>query len=365
MKAKQGASPKYMIDRAPPVGVVVANHNNGAYVEQAIQSVAEQSVRDITVVVVDDASTDGSDEAIRRCLARLDDQRFRYVKLDGNVGQGGAMRRGMAHLHTPFIAFLDSDDVWYADFLARHIEVHLNGDFPVGVTYCDSHIIDAAGTLLAGTAWFFDSTELHDKTPRSIDPNLVPKFDSASGSLTYAPRRGLTFRPHWSPAQSTNSMASMMFRRSFIDLVMVPPDEVLRLYVDFYLATFACLLTGSIAIHEPLYAYRMHGANKHSNAAVPGGAYNSSLRKWGIIRDEMLALIQSALRARRDAIDLTFGEERRADAEAAVAAALNAPNVPNGGNGSARPLQSAFGRHYRARAAWHEPILQLLSHGKR
>src|SRR5689334_23848722 len=64
---------------APTVGVVVANHNNAAFVERAIDSVARQTVRDLSVVVVDDASTDRSDEAIRRCLARLDDARFRYV----------------------------------------------------------------------------------------------------------------------------------------------------------------------------------------------------------------------------------------------------------------------------------------------
>ena len=71
---------------APPVGVVIANHNNCAFVEKAIESVAHQTVRDLQVVVVDDASTDVSDEVIRRCLARLGDTRFRYVKLGTNLG---------------------------------------------------------------------------------------------------------------------------------------------------------------------------------------------------------------------------------------------------------------------------------------
>ena len=51
---------------APPVGVVIANHNNCAYVEKAIGSVAHQT---------------------RRCLAGLGDARFRYVKLGASVGQ--------------------------------------------------------------------------------------------------------------------------------------------------------------------------------------------------------------------------------------------------------------------------------------
>ena len=106
---------------APPVGVVIANHNNGAFVEKAIESVACQTVRDLQVVVVDDASTDHSDEVIRRCLARLGDTRFRYVKLGASLGQAGALRRGMAELDTPFVCFLDSDDACYDDFVARHL----------------------------------------------------------------------------------------------------------------------------------------------------------------------------------------------------------------------------------------------------
>jgi glycosyltransferase involved in cell wall biosynthesis len=310
---------------APPVGVVVANHNNGAYVEKAIESVARQTVRDLRVVVVDDASTDRSDEAIRHCLSRLDDSRFRYLPLERNVGQGGAMRRGLARLDTPFVSFLDSDDVWYEDFLARHLAVHLNADFPVALTYCDSHIIDADDRLLAGTAWWFDSVDLADKTPRVVDPALTPTLEPATGRLAYPHRPGVTFHPYWSAAGATNTTASMMFRRSFVDLVLVPPDEELRLYVDFYLSTFACLLTGSMAIHQALYAYRMHGANKHSDATVPGGAYNSSSRQWGPIRRNGLQLIQRVLRDKADDVGRIFGEDRLATAQALVADALGPP----------------------------------------
>ena len=49
----------------------------------------------------------------------------------------------------------------------------------------------------------------------------------------------------------------MMFRRAFVDLVLVPPSETLRLYADFYLSTFACLLTGAIAIHQPLFVFML------------------------------------------------------------------------------------------------------------
>ena len=313
----------------PPVGVVVANHNNARFVGQAIESVAGQTIRNLDVVVIDDASTDKSDEAIRDCLARLGDSRFRHVRLATNLGQGGALRAAMAELDTPFICFLDSDDYWYTNFIERHLAAHLNTDFPVALTYCDSHIVDTEGRLLAATSWFFDSDAPDAKQQRTIAPALVPTIDATTGELRHESNPRLTYRPSWSTASSTNTMASMMFRRAFVDLVFAASDEALRLHVDFYLGTFACLLTGTISIHQALNAYRMHDKNLHSNAGgVPGGTYNSSMREWGPIRDEKLRTIRQVLRQHADTLRLTFGEERLEMANAAVARVLDGPPAP-------------------------------------
>jgi len=312
---------------APTVGVVIANHNNCDFIAKAIQSVARQTVRNIRAVVVDDASTDRSDEAIRACLSQLDDGRFRYIKLESNVGQGGAIRRGLAELDTPFVCFLDSDDLWYADFIARHVAAHMNADFPVALTYCDSHIIDADDRMLAGTAWWFDAIPT-ETSPRKIDAALVPTIDPQTGALAWPTNGEITFHPHWTPDGATNSTASMMFRRSFVDLVLVPPNEDLRLYVDFYLSTFATLLTGVIAIHEALYAYRMHGRNKHSNATVMGGKYNSSTRSWESIRTPTLQLIRTVLESHAEAFRMAFGEGRHGEAMALIKGAVSEPPPP-------------------------------------
>src|SRR5438128_1811451 len=96
----------------PEVGIVIANHNNEAFVAEAIQSVARQTVKNIRVIVVDDNSDDGSDEIIRAALDRLDDHRFSYVGLERRLGQAGAVREGLDLLPSPFVCVLDSDDVW-------------------------------------------------------------------------------------------------------------------------------------------------------------------------------------------------------------------------------------------------------------
>lgn len=313
---------------APPVGVVIANNNNGAFVGRALESVARQSCRNLRTVVVDDASTDNSDEEIRHCLSRLGDPRFDYIRLDTNVGQTGAIKRGLAQLDTPFVCFLDSDDIWYENFIERHLCVHMNADFPVALTYCDSHIIDADDHLLAGTAWWFEHGVLGQS---GIDSATVPTIDATTGRFSF-PRNGrLTIHPHWTALSATNSMASMMFRRSFVDLVLVVPDQELRLYLDYYLSTFAGLLTGSIAIHDALYGYRMHGSNKHSNATVMGGTYNSSTRDWAPISSHILQLVQRVLDQEAAAIRACFGEWRHAHSQALVKRALDARSTGNRG----------------------------------
>ena len=290
----------------PPVGIVIANHNNGPFVGQAIESVARQTLRDICVVIVDDASMDGSDAIIRETLNRLDDNRFRYVKLESNRGQAGAIRCGLAEVNTPFVCFLDSDDIWYEDFVARHLAVHLNADFPVALSYCDSHIVDASGHMLAGTAWWFDfdSKELSN---RLIDPTLIPKISLQTGEVIFTPQYTVELHTRWRPEWSANSTAAMMFRRSFVDLVLVPPDHVPALYLDFYLSTCAALLTGSIAINDALYAYRMHGNNKHSDGSVLGGRYNPSKKQWEPIRNSILQLILKVFESEALTLREAFG----------------------------------------------------------
>jgi glycosyltransferase involved in cell wall biosynthesis len=335
---------------APTVGVVIPNHDNGPFVVEAIGSVARQTVQDLQVIVVDDVSNDDSDAIIRGCLDKLGDRRFRYVRNETNRGQCGAIRRGLVELTTPFVSVLDSDDVWYECFVERHLAAHLNTDFPVALTYCDSHVIDARGRLLAGTAWWFDSLS-DEPAERAIDAALLPTIDPATGALRYPAKPQVTLRTAWTPTTATNSMASMMLRRSFVDLVLVPDDHQLPLYVDFYLSTLACLLTGAIAVHEPLYAYRMHGRNKHSNLPVMGGPYNTSTRPWQSVRDQVLHLVHDMLGVEAGRIREAFGEDRHAFALKRLATAIAKPDpaeeksgrlgallrrsARNGGNGHA------------------------------
>lgn len=308
---------------APRVGVVITNYNNASYVEDAIGSAFRQTIHNLQVIVVDDHSTDNSNDIIRTSLAKLNDSRFQYVRLTENGGQAAAIRKGLALLDTPFVCFLDSDDYWYDDFINRHLSVHLNSDFPVGLTYCDSHIVDEHAYLLAGTAWWFDHN-LGSPSPRTIQSRFIPAIDPEAGDATFYPTNEILLHLYWTPEWASNSMTGMMFRRSFVDLVLKPADADLRLYVDFYLSTLAALLTGAIAIPEALYAYRMHGDNKHSNGMVLGGTYNTSQKPWEPIRDRVLNQVLQVLQNDSALLRRVFGVHRHEQALASMRSAVGA-----------------------------------------
>ena len=99
----------------PAVSVIIPTYNRAVLVQQAVESVLKQTFRDYELIVVDDGSTDGTDRALERFGGRL-----RYV-YQTNRGPSAARNRGVHEAQGAFIAFLDSDDLWVPQKLARQL----------------------------------------------------------------------------------------------------------------------------------------------------------------------------------------------------------------------------------------------------
>jgi glycosyltransferase involved in cell wall biosynthesis len=102
---------------APPsVSVVIATYNRSALLRQAVRSMLEQTISDIELVIVDDASTDDTPATLKELEAL--DSRIRSIRLASNAGPGEARNRGIAVARSDLIAILDDDDIALPDRLA-------------------------------------------------------------------------------------------------------------------------------------------------------------------------------------------------------------------------------------------------------
>lgn len=91
----------------PLVSVVIPTHNRRDLLQETIASLTEQTMKDWEVIVVDDASTDGTCELIESSA----DDRIRAIRLEVNQGKSAARRHGLNVMRAGMVIFLDDDDL--------------------------------------------------------------------------------------------------------------------------------------------------------------------------------------------------------------------------------------------------------------
>ena len=123
----------------PRVSVIIPMFNAVRTVEQAIESVRAQTFRDFEIVVVDDGSTDGGIEIVRR----RHDGAIKILE-QKNRGPSAARNLGIANSSGEYLAFLDADDWWKPQFLTRMVAA-LDRDPPCAMAYCDLQLVDSLG----------------------------------------------------------------------------------------------------------------------------------------------------------------------------------------------------------------------------
>jgi glycosyltransferase involved in cell wall biosynthesis len=110
--------------------VIIPAYNRAAEIGVAIASVLEQSFTDFELIVVDDLSTDGTVAAVEA----IADPRLRLVRRQYNGGPGAARNSGVLASRGEIIAFLDSDDLWLPEKLARQVAFMSERGVPICCT---------------------------------------------------------------------------------------------------------------------------------------------------------------------------------------------------------------------------------------
>lgn len=123
--------------------VVIPSYNAERFLSYAIESVLHQTIQCSCIIIVDDASTDAT-VIIGQRYEREYPGRVRYVCHASNKGPNAARNTGINISTTPFIAFLDADDVWLPDKLEKQIALFRENP-SLGMVGCGFYIIDEMG----------------------------------------------------------------------------------------------------------------------------------------------------------------------------------------------------------------------------
>ncbi|MFN3686296.1 glycosyltransferase family 2 protein [Salinarimonas sp.] len=216
------------------VSVIVAAHDASATIGAAVSSALGQSLSDVEVIVVDDAS--GDDTVAAATQAAAGDPRLRIVALDRNRGPAGARNEGIAQARGRFVAVLDADDA----FAPTRLEALLA-------------VLDETGAEIAcDDLLLVDGDTGEELGPMFGDAGLPADLDLAAFALAdlpdpRAPRRGSGF-------------LKPVVSRDFLGRHGLSYPETMRFAEDYAFA-LACLIAGARwrTIGAPLYRYAVHG----------------------------------------------------------------------------------------------------------
>jgi teichuronic acid biosynthesis glycosyltransferase TuaG len=102
------------------VSVIIPAYKMGQFIGEALESVGVQTYPHWEVIVVDDAGPeDGTRAAVDAFAAKHPDHRVEYIRHEANRGVSAARNTAIAAASGEFVAFLDPDDLWCADYLSK------------------------------------------------------------------------------------------------------------------------------------------------------------------------------------------------------------------------------------------------------
>ncbi len=129
------------------VSIIMPAYNCGDFIGETLDSVINQSYKNWEVIIVDDCSTDNTAEVVKEYIKK--DNRIKYHKLEKNSGAAVARNKAIDLATGKYLAFLDSDDVWFPEKLAKQIGFMEENDYGFS---CTSYTkIDEQGEYLNRT----------------------------------------------------------------------------------------------------------------------------------------------------------------------------------------------------------------------
>jgi succinoglycan biosynthesis protein ExoO len=216
----------------PRVSIIVPAYNAAGFLERALHSALAQTMPNLEVIVVDDASSDGTLALAREVAAR--DSRVRVLHNEHNRGMYPTYNRAIDAARGEWIAALDADDIWLPERLEQMLGVSAGED-----AVSDDELILRTSPCYRGRV------------------KAISLLTSHGVSMT-TPRRisALEFVRH------DLGLLKPLMRRSFLQQHELKYDADLKIGADFHLY-FELLLAGARWLQLPnaYYLYSWHGEN--------------------------------------------------------------------------------------------------------
>lgn len=230
------------------ITVIVPTYNCGRFIAESIQSILAQSLQPEEIIVVDDGSTDNTEQVV----GSFTDPRLRYIRQQ-NAGVSVARNTGLSAAQGEYIAFLDADDRWRPAFLETLHRVVAHDPRLVCAFANFIRFEQATGKVMPR-----DQFQLY---PELHQLPVVPGPIANSHVI-----QGDAFRALVQCGEIPSFTQAMMFRRRLIDKLRFNPKLRICQDMEWVLQTF---MQGNVAfIREVLTEVRRHDTNATRNHHV-------------------------------------------------------------------------------------------------
>ncbi len=207
------------------ISIVIPYYNGEAFIAKAICSVKEQSYTNFEVLLVNNGSTDRSEEVAKEEVGM--DKRFVFLK-EPKIGISNALNKGIANSRGEYISFLDCDDVYLGNRLEQMLK-HINDG--ADLVACRGLKIDSSGHVFGETPRFFKSPEMVSTI--LMHHNIV------------------------------NSLSYIMVRRDVL-MEFIPLPEKYSWILDYYLMISMSKKNKKIDFIDEPFVKRLYHSNNHS-----------------------------------------------------------------------------------------------------
>lgn len=205
------------------VSVIIPTYNRAHLISEAIESVVNQTYKDLEIIVVDDGSLDNTEKIVRKWQEK--DKRIFYIKHEKNRGISAARNTGISYSKGDYLAFLDDDDIWLHQKIEVQMKEMMKSDFD----------------LLFSNLYFWDSKKntkykAFELNPLSMGRDVL----------------GILIKKNFGTTSTAFLRKSILKKVGFFDETL-PPSEDYDLWLRIVYNGFKIGF-----IEEPLILYRIH-----------------------------------------------------------------------------------------------------------